>query len=659
MPRSSAVKSHRPKSGGRRHLQSASRRKTTPLAIITQFAQSPKGSVAIVGAFLSIACLYLTNTDTVFNYRWFNLAMWLGSVAAFFYVCKEKWETYNGPAKLYLVYSKNSGTKATKSKNTYYKYVPIAAVAVLTTILSFVYLNNYPFAGDNITEVGATALAIARGEIRNLFGTTPNNNFGTVSLLLNTLFYNLFTDGLTPMRLPAALVGIADVCLLFYVVRANFNTRTAVWTGLVMATLPLHLYFARVNTAVIFTSFWATAILGATLWAWKQRTILSFGMLGLTLGLAAGFNIDVRTMATMSFGLITISAGFATYRLSSQKTQFWGKFALLCAMCFVGYGPQLWNTNQNNFVGTDRTPAFQGGNLVDGVTTGVKNVPNSFAKLVDAPLAENTVMGNAPVLQNYGLALFFVVGFLAALFTSNPALRIIAGLTVALVTFCFGFTNTTNFTEKAMIVFPAISFLTAYGIVRMVDYFGQFSIPNSEKAGKNFMGDMDPAFFLKKNRMISRVLSVVTVLAAGYFMAMPVTNYFKNETASNLDSGNSSGNRPAYLMNHVVKAMMTQGVGGLEKDVCITVSNANAEVLNLPQNREYFSYFMPRGTQIQVKALAEAGETDAYVARNCVNEVEGLTWNKQTPCENYRRYSCPNDGTQFNIYTDSQMTALN
>ena len=299
MSKATAQKSQSKKATTRRHLQSASKRKTTPFAIASQFVSSPKGRITVLGAVLTLTCLWLTNTDTNYSFRWLNLTLWMGAVASFFYVCKEKWAKYSGHTKLYVVYSRDTGTRKTTKANKHswlYRNLAITSVFALTTLLSFLWLTAYPFAGDSVGTIGMNAFGIVNGDIKNIFGTGPSEAFGMISLLFNSAFFTFFGNNLSAMRVPTALIGIADVCLLFLVVRTNFNTRTAVWTSLVMSLLPLHMYFARVNTTAAYASFWTTAILGAFLWALNKRTILSYGMLGITLGVAAGFNFDVRLM---------------------------------------------------------------------------------------------------------------------------------------------------------------------------------------------------------------------------------------------------------------------------------------------------------------------------------------------------------------------------
>ena len=70
--------------------------------------------------------------------------------------------------------------------------------------------------------------------------------------------------------MPAALVAVADVLVLYLLVRFAIGRVAAFWAGLFLVALPLHLAFSRTELVVSFTSFWTSLIL-LLLWAFLRR----------------------------------------------------------------------------------------------------------------------------------------------------------------------------------------------------------------------------------------------------------------------------------------------------------------------------------------------------------------------------------------------------
>lgn len=149
------------------------------------------------------------------------------------------------------------------------KYLPLFFILILGAILRFWQLGSVPF-GVTHDEMGYiyNAFTIAKTG-KNVFGQafpfltwmTPNGfPFMPVPIYLSAPFFWFLNISAFAGRLPSAILGIADILLLYIFVKQIFNKNSlAILSALFLSISPWHLHFSRsaydTNFALFFYLF--------------------------------------------------------------------------------------------------------------------------------------------------------------------------------------------------------------------------------------------------------------------------------------------------------------------------------------------------------------------------------------------------------------------
>ncbi len=294
--------------------------------------------VLCVSLLFYIASMILTKFDTLFHFEWITFWLHISSILI-----------------ILGFFSINIVKKQYLQKINFLDVFIFGIILVLAEAINLLFLQAYPFVslGDEVRDGGLDAMNIVHGTITNIFSYGRYEAHGLIIPTITSFFYHIFQSSVLTYRFPSALLACFDVIILYFLLRLVINKTAAFWGAFALLVLPLHLFFARTEIVVMFSSFWTSVMLLALYLLLRQKKSINYAMLGILLGFASTFHVSARTVASLillgivAIDVFTISKRFLLYKTIKGRI---GKLFLLLIFCVVGFGPQLFFTTPQIFL---------------------------------------------------------------------------------------------------------------------------------------------------------------------------------------------------------------------------------------------------------------------------------------------------------------------
>lgn len=540
--------------------------------------------------------IFFAKSNTLQSFRWlaFGLHILAIAVIALFYISK----TLN---------------KRVLSKVSEKEIVIFIFILIITEILSLSFLQDYPFVsvGDEVRDGGLNAMQIANGALVNIFSYGRYDAHGLIIPTISAFFYNIFGNSVLTYRLPAALLSILDIAIIFILVRFLLSKTAAFFSALTLATLPLHLFFARTQIVVAFNSFWSSFILLFLFILFKKGRTIDYVFLGTILGFAGGFHAAIRTMVILVLlTVITVDLWTIIKKLVKKEKKFHNlqKIFLLIVFFLVGFGPRILFSDTLNFFHTSRL------SLSDLYTTETRYIKSlmvwGYEKTTFFYPDHNPIL--SPIL-----AVFFLLGIGYSLFIlKKKYLYILIFLSVSLPFFNSSITDWINADHRISPLLPIGAIFAGMGINYVLNLI-------SNKNLKFIIGGIIFIYLLFK--------------ACGFFTDLPA---------------NKNYNIKDYLSMHIIYFIKSQSSNKLtnsvyaqttdSKNICIWVSPDNYYNLNLTHYLEQYKYFLPDKI-IEIKEDTNIKNNESYIFKQeCPVNYKITTKEKIIKCNLFEKnFYCP------------------
>lgn len=427
----------------------------------------------------------------------------------------------------------------------------IIAMVLIVAIAPRLYLlNSYPFVavGDELRDGGIDTQKIVNGETKNIFGYGSYESHGLIIPTLVVPFYWIFGNSILTYRLAAAIVGIVDVLLLLLLSKMVLK-KYWWWPALIMACLPLHLFYSRTEVVVIWSSLLTTGLLvGMKLFNDSDKKFVNLAMLGTYIGLTFGFHASVRTSALI--GLIIILIGIR------KKIK---SITILLIFVMVGVGPRLLFTTPQIFFKTNEVPVIDKQAKVSGLINSFIEIKDNYKKSVLVYVYETTTShygDSKPVFTDL-LGVLFILGIGLAIIKKKYFWRVVLVFIFLLPLTNSAITEAVNNDHRLMSAIPGACLLTGMAI----------------------------SWIVNKSNKKSRLL--IQIVLGGYLVWQTI-NFFRLEPA------NKNKEVSDYVIMNMVYLIKSQSK--ITPDICI---KANQEVIDKLQTihyQEQLKYFLPRQT---------------------------------------------------------------
>ncbi|HSX40763.1 MAG TPA: glycosyltransferase family 39 protein [Candidatus Saccharimonadales bacterium] len=543
-----------------------------------------------------IASILLALIDSGFSYRWVSFALWILAVLILplYFAFQRRKKLFESLQKFF----------ARKQDN----YAPLFLV-IAALVCSFLYLKEYPFVAiyDQIRDGGINAQQIADGTFKNIFGYGRYASHGAIIPTITSFFYLIFKNSVFTFRVPATLLSIFDVLILYAAVRKGVNKHVAFFASLILLVLPLHLYFARTEVVVMFSGFFTSLIFLLLAFFVKKKEPNMYILLGLLLGFASGFHTSIRTVSLLTIIVISALTCIAIWRKKLAKV-FYAAPLLMVLFYFVGFGPRILYSPPQTF--------FQTRSLANAHVTANKiatladNYKKSLLVYISQPTTSTHFQEFKPLLPPV-LAIFFILGLLSSIFFGkNIFLRILIFYAFALPFTNSAITEAVNSDNRLLPLLPIAAIFAAYGFYKVL---------------------------LLVKRYISNtfLLNALQIIFAGYLIFLACT-FFLNEPAS------KQYTTIDYLSMHAIYFLQKNPEFKSAQTVCVSVAPTNYEYFSLLHVQEQYQYFLPKknflifqNPDLAINAMA--------ISKSCSASYQ--TFSKLVYCNPYQKFLCPKNET--------------
>lgn len=400
-----------------------------------------------LSSFGSLASIFLYWKDTLFQYQWLILLLWLTSVSV-------------------LLLGFLLVNRFPKLKNS--EITILLAIFIFSFFLRAWKISEIPILGhDEARDAGLLPQMFLRGEIKDFFGY---NVYGIPNtfIILASAPHLIFGRTILSVRLLAVIFGSLSVILTYFLAKRFFNQKIGLIASLIMASYHIHLHFSRSEFLNVFDSFWACLVVWLLLISLEGEVYL-YSLFGLFLGFSLHFYQGIRA--------VVFFAGIYFLAYSLRKTAFFSIKKLLCSAIgfLVGLGPTLFVAlaRPHQFLDTGMAgKSFldfykEGG--VDGLVDFLTLLPNKFfnslAAIVAKPIDFHYLYGGPFLLLPSSL--FFVVGVMIALKNIfKKEYHIFLFWILSVLFFNSALLQNINFTHRLLSLIPALMIITALGIYK-------------------------------------------------------------------------------------------------------------------------------------------------------------------------------------------------
>ena len=486
----------------------------------------------------------------------------------------------------------------------------LSAIVLIALLISFLFIKNYPYVsvGDEVRDAGLNAQRVLNAQIKNFFSFGDYNGYGNTIPVIASFFYRLFGPSVLTYRFPAALLYVLEIGLFYVLIRLSFSRSIAFLGAFVYTVLPLHLFYARTELVVAFDSFWTVVIL-TVFYVWlHKRNAINYVFLGTILGVSSQFHTAVRVVAILV--LIGAILSECIYKSKILKEKF-TYIILLLIFYFVGFGPSILHSNSITFLQSQRYILNKTENQQVTTTAKLKVVKDTYMKSLMVWFYEPTTSrypDHTPILPPF-LALLFLLGIGYSIFHLRS--RYFNFLLV--LVFAIPFTNSAitdwvNADHRLTVLLPIGALFITLGIAWIL-----------QKARNSFL----------RGIIICGLLIYLSALLVGFFTSHVAAN---------------SRDIKDYLAMHVVyflqsKILQTPNQGG--RDICLVVSPANYQDLDLLHYKEQFQYFLPNQV-ITIQMAQDISDNEAYIFNGeCPNNYKDVKLNLVTLCTEEKSFYCP------------------
>ncbi|MFI5240203.1 MAG: ArnT family glycosyltransferase [Candidatus Saccharimonadia bacterium] len=344
---------------------------------------------------------------------------------------------------------------------------------LILIVAAYFFLNNLNTLPPGLSPAEASNATLILGILRHSAKYTTllhNGSAGAVFSVMQLLSVKIFGPTLFALRLPAALIGLFGVALMYVLGTLWYDQRVGVLASLFAATTPWTVGFSRFGTAAILPIIIVPLVLSALIIAFRQREIGWF----IFAGLIIGGSFSAISGLWLAFGLL-LSCATLLYTLA-QKNQLLERahlimFALIVILGlplaiwrFSAHPPKLTLSNVNAHDIATRTADTLTGFVLHGDDNYLYNIPGT------------------PEL-NLFVGLMFIVGVLVCGMRFEKArYRTLLILFCVLLIPVVASSQVAPSSESSIVLAPIVFILAAVGINYMLEiWFSTFPINSAAR----------------------------------------------------------------------------------------------------------------------------------------------------------------------------------
>lgn len=536
-----------------------------------------------LSVFLATIAILAAKIDQDFSYQW--LIFW----------------THTSAIVVLFLAKIGKGKKFLKMEKT--GWISLGFVLFLAIISRFIFLKIYPFVsrGDELRDGGLDGRKMFTSEQKDLFGWGRYESHGRIIPTFTSFFYLIFKESVLTYRAAAGLLSVLDIVLVWLISKKLFNKKVAFFSSLILISLPLHLFYARTEVVVIFSSFLTSLVLLNLFNVYEKKRLLDWMSLAMLLGWCFNFHASVRTMV---FGLGLISLFLLGWRLvkqSKEKKEWLAKLVLFPIFVLMGFGPRLWQTPAKIFFQQKRSYV-----TVDHVKNiNVKKLDElkqRYLKSLMVWFYEPTTSwfgDHKPILKPVW-GFLFIVGLGAMILDKKWQSKILVLLALLIPFTNSAITKELNSDHRLAPMLPIGAMIIGYGFWLIFQRY------------KHILG--------------GRCLVAFYVI----FSLTTMINFYAKRVA---DEGRDDFDYLSMNLVYMLRSSLPKG-----DNFCLTSSETNAKKFRLMHYQEQYEYFFPE-SKIKIWTDDSFDNNEVMVSANC-GKREGAT-QYLVRCDGGFNFTCP------------------
>ncbi|HVZ58355.1 MAG TPA: hypothetical protein VG935_01220 [Patescibacteria group bacterium] len=525
--------------------------------------------VVISSFSFAIEAIVLVHGDKEFTYRWFELLLYLLSIAI--------------PVVFFIFQTIKSHhlQRAIHERN----LLLFTTLTVIAEVVCFFSLSTYPLVslGDEVRDGGMDVVKIATGQLTNVFDYGRYDAHGLIIPTLGVPFYFLFGHTVGTFRIYAAVLSVLDIIILFFLLRRYVDSLLSFLGSITLLSFPLHLFFSRTQVVVIWNSLWTSVLLLVFSLFLDKRRVIDYITLGTLLGFASTFHAGVRVVAILLLLIVLMYEVIDCMRYDKAGQDILirlGKSILLLIFAVIGFGPKLLFTTPQIFFHTTRLQLAK--DNVQGFFAIYSQLEHNYLKSLMGWFYESVkyFYPDAQPLLAPVLAIFFILGIGSAIFLEKKRFTTSLLLLALLIPFfSSAITEAINADHRLSVLLPIGAIFITLGISYLA------------KGIKNY--NIRVGFYL--------VVMVYLFMQIGhFFLTYPV-----NKDVPTRD----------FLSMDVISMLAHQtSPSSAPRDICITTSVDNAQEFTLLQYKEQYQYFLPQD-QVTWRGSDKYADSEAVIAQ--------------------------------------------
>ncbi|MBL8130322.1 MAG: glycosyltransferase family 39 protein [Anaerolineae bacterium] len=340
---------------------------------------------------------------------------------------------------------------------------------------------------DESNYVNGAARAIADTHQLILFPMSGHGPFPWLYPLLQADTVALFGHNLTGMRGASALIGAANVVVVYWIARQLFDRRTAVFSAILLAVYPPHLHFSRIMASLTIADALAGSVcLAFVIRALRTRQPLDWALAGVTFGLTHYFSDGGKLVFTPL--VLVYLAWLAIMNREARRAIRGGIPRMMIAALLVA--APIYTTlyaHQRPVFG--RWEDASGSGLSywlnlpqDGLTEAEINEASDrlllpFRFLVSEPEPEHIYYAGTEPLVMRALVPLLALGSLAALTRWRRAAVLPLAWALAVILGNGMFIRNPASSPRYVVAFPALAMLLALGVAAVYGLLARLRLP--------------------------------------------------------------------------------------------------------------------------------------------------------------------------------------
>jgi hypothetical protein len=581
----------------------------------------------ILIAFIAVVIIdLLVMQDKEFEYRWWLFGAWILLLTGIF---------------IGLIWKKiRISIKEFSKGKVDWLLILTLGLALMTR---FVFLDNYPFPsiGDELRDGGLDAMRIATGELKNIFAYGRYESHGLIIPTFNSFFYHIFGNSDLTYKVPAALIGSLDILVVYFIAKRFIHSRSGLIAALIMIAMPLHLYYSRTETVVIFSSLITSLLLLSLLFFVEKNSKNRLFAAVIMIGFALNFHGSAKAAAGISgivVGMIVLYRYLNRGGLVKQFPELIGSVLVIIMGLIIGFGPRLVFSPPQTIFQTRslilaedlvKKEEIENPTWQDEAGLMCKKYEQSVLVYFATP-AHSHFASEAPIL-NFLVGPFFILGLITIFVEPNKRKGVIVLFALLLPLTNSAITECLNCDHRLAPLFPFAALISTYGFMMFYD-----------KALKRVF-----------NKDESIPMMVIMILA-GVLNFYPLTDFYVSQIANdNMFRVGRTGLYQSFMAQYAVERLQELDYQG---DICVMGNKTNIEYMQLAHIREMFNYYLPL-VNFEYSVKEAMPQKTLYIGLGCDNDAAMLSsYDSIDYCKEWKPFLCPfEENYPFKIYYDPRL----